>query len=119
MITNEAISANTWDKEETTIATIFTVATVVDWGQTRDMVKRQTQFKKGDVRYEETNIILGETPSMNAVDNYIPLAIGSTLLVAHMLPKKYRKSFLYLATMVEFMATTNNHQRGLKVDFRY
>ena len=106
-------SADKWDKEELTLASIFTAATIIDWGQTRDIVK--TNHK--EIKYRETNLYLGENPSMGKVDTYMPLAIIASLTAAHYLPKKYRKAFLFGLSLLELNALRNNHSLGLRVKF--
>ena len=39
-------AADKWDKEDIALATTFTVATIIDWGQTRDIAKRQKNKNK-------------------------------------------------------------------------
>lgn len=106
-------SADKWDKTELTLASIFTITTIVDWGQTRDIVK--TNHK--EIKYRETNLYLGENPSMSKVDTYMPLAIITSLTAAHYLPKKYRKALLFGLSLLELNALRNNHSLGLRVKF--
>lgn len=119
LLASPAHSADKWDKEDKYLASTFTIATILDWGQTRDIVRHQKEYKQGDVLHREANPILGETPSLKRVDTYMPLYIGTTLLAAHVLPKKYKKYLLYYAAIIELAAITNNHGNGLIVNFHY
>ena len=121
-----AYSADTWDKEDITLASTFTVATIIDWGQTKDIVKNNKDkcitYDDGSwecdyAYYEKTNIYLGKNPSIVKVDTYMPLAIVSTLTIAHFLPSDWRKKFLYGMSFLEIGTVYNNNKIGLKVNF--
>ena len=73
----QSYAADKWSIEDKALASIFTVATVIDWGQTRDIVKNNKDVcvTYGDgswecdhAYYEKTNIYLGKNPSMSDVD---------------------------------------------------
>jgi hypothetical protein len=135
----QSYAADKWSNEDKTLATLFTVATVVDWGQTRDIVKsskekcvtyydntlsscneliREDCFRcKCSPTYSETNIYLGKKPSIGEVDTYMPLAILATLGIAHVLPEKYRSKFLYGMSFLELGTIYNNNKIGLKINF--
>lgn len=128
---------NNWDKEETILATTFTIATFIDWGQTRYIVKNKKDncvtYDDGSWYckygyYERTNIYLGKDPSIGEVDTYMPIAIIGTLTIAHILPKenKYllgfipipsRKNFLYGMSFLEIGTIYNNYKINIKVNF--
>lgn len=112
ILTSQAHAADQWDNEDLTLTTIFTIATIIDWGQTRDISKKQ---KKG--YYEKSNIYLGKYPSTNKVDTYMPLAIITTISIAHFLPKQFREKFLYSVSFLELGITHNNRKIGLKINF--
>jgi hypothetical protein len=124
---NVAYSADKWDKEDLILASIFTATTVIDWGQTRDMVKinEKTGLTRGYIDgqwisrlpHRETNYLLGNYPTIGKVDTYMPLAIASTLTIAHYLPKKKRKFFLYFVSILEIYTIHNNQKFGLKINF--
>jgi hypothetical protein len=135
----QSYAADKWSAEDKTLALLFTTATVIDWGQTRDIVKnnkdkcvtyydstlsscnklvRADCFRcKCDYAYHETNIYLGKRPSMGEVDTYMPLAILATLGIAHVLPEKYRSKFLYGMSFLELGTIYNNKKIGLKINF--
>lgn len=104
--------ADEWTKEDIYSATIFTSATMIDWGQTRDIVKNSDYGY-----YEKTNIYLGKNPSLNEVDTYMPLAIISSLTIAHFLPRDWRTKFLYGVSFLELGTIYNNKKIGLKINF--
>lgn len=124
---NHAYAADKWDNEDLSLASVFTMATVIDWGQTRDIVK--TNKKEGlsagyinnkwitEYPHRETNLYLGKNPSMGKVDTYMPLAIAASLTAAHYLPEKYRKLLLYGLSLLELSVIYDNHQLGLRINF--
>ena len=119
-------AADKWSAEDKILASVFTVATVVDWGQTRDIVKNNkdkcTTYDDGSywcdyAYYEKTNVFLGKKPTMGEVDTYMPIAILATLGIAHVLPEKYRSKFLYGMSFLELGTIYNNNKIGLKINF--
>ena len=125
MIASQSYAADKWSVEDKTLASLFTVATVIDWGQTRDIVKNSNKDKcatydgscKCDYYYEKTNVYLGKNPSIGEVDTYMPVAILVTLGIAHVLPEKYRSKFLYGMSFLELGTIYNNNKIGLKINF--
>jgi hypothetical protein len=136
----QSYAADKWSTEDKTLATLFTVATVIDWGQTRDIVKSSKdkcvtyydgtlsscnkliradcfRCKCYPAYYEKTNIYLDKHPSMGEVDAYMPIAILATLGIAHVLPEKYRSKFLYGMSFLELGTIYNNNKIGLKINF--
>lgn len=118
----QSYAADKWSVEDKALASLFTVATVIDWGQTRDIVKNNKDncAKYGNgcyVYYEETNIYLGKDPSIGEVDTYMSVVILVTLGIAHVLPEKYRSKFLYGMSFIETRAIYNNNKIGLKINF--
>ena len=118
--------ADEWTKEDMSLATIFTLSTIIDWGQTRDIVKNNkdkcTPYKNGSrhcdyAYYEKTNIYLGKNPSMGKVNTYMPLAIIGIITISHFLPDNIRTKFLYGMSFLELGTIYNNHKIGLKINF--
>ena len=127
---NTVYSADKWDNKDLSLASVFTAATIIDWGQTRDIVKTNRKEEECGFRlindtwipacvypHRETNLYLGENPSMDKVDTYMPLAIAASLTAAHYLPKKYRKLLLYGLSLLELSVIYDNHQLGLRINF--
>ena len=124
LIIPSILYADEWTKEDISLATIFTLSTIIDWGQTRDIVKNNenncTPRKDNSGRcdyYEETNIYLGKNPSIGKVDTYMPLAIIGVVGIAHLLPDNMRKKFLYGMSFLELGTIYNNQKIGLKINF--
>jgi hypothetical protein len=100
--------AENWSKTDTAYEVVYVGLTIIDWGQTRNIVREH---------YEESNIILGKHPSMSEVDTYIPLAIVAHAVIAAALPPKYRRYWQVLWIGVEAGATINNAKLGLRIEF--
>ena len=126
LLASTTLSADKWSKEDITLASTFTLATIIDWGQSRDIVKNNkdvcvTQADGSRLcniaYYEKANIFLGKNPSMGNIDTYMPLAILSSLTIAHLLSEDWRTKFLYGLTFLELGTIYNNHTIGLKINF--
>lgn len=118
--------ADEWSTESKALASIFTVATVIDWGQTRDIVHNSTDRCTKRINnglqctggyHEKTNIYLGRDPSMSKVNTYMPVAMVAILGIAHVLPEKYRVRFLQGMSFLELGTIYNNKKIGLKIRF--
>jgi len=119
-----ACSGQKWLKKEKAYATTFVAASVIDWGQTRDIVKKQKDdcVYKPDgswhcdySRYERTNFLIGKNPSMGEVDTYFPIAIGTFIFTSHVLPRKWRQLFQEGWTVLELGFVHGNYQVGLDI----
>ena len=116
-----ANSADEWNNKEITLASILTTTILIDWGQTRDISKKNkaqcqniTDCKRP---YYEKNIILGRNPSLEKIDIYMPLALSTTITIANYLPHGMRKTFLYAISIIELGIIHNNQRIGLKINF--
>jgi len=98
-----------WTKYDTAFEVTYVGLTVIDWGQTRNMVK--------EGGYHEINPLLGRHPSLDTVDTLIPLSIVAHGLVSMALPPKYRRYWQVLFIGGEIAAVWNNYNVGLRIDF--
>lgn len=95
----------------TRILTMSAMAlTVADWGQTRDIVKRPTE-------YRELNPILGPSPSMGKVNAYFVGALVSQYLIAEYLPEPYKTMVLSGVVGMQITTVHNNRSIGLNINF--
>lgn len=119
-----------WSDEDVAMATVMTTATLIDWGQTRDIVKKSerteqctTDEEKGTYTciysegHREANVYLGKKPSMKKVDTYMPLLMLTNLLIADWLSEEYRGKFLYGISFLEINTIAHNHSVGLRINF--
>jgi hypothetical protein len=102
--------AQDWTKTDTILEGIFIAETVIDWGQTRDIALRPSQ-------YAESNPILGKHPSLSKVDTYFPVAIIAHGVISMALPPKYRKYWQLIWIGIETGATINNASGGVRIEF--
>jgi hypothetical protein len=98
-----------WTKTDTSFESIYVGLTIIDWGQTRNMVK--------EGGYHEINPLLGRHPSLDTVDTLIPLGIVAHGLISMALPPKYRRYWQFLFIGGEIAAVWNNYNVGLRIDF--
>jgi hypothetical protein len=106
-------AAHAWSQQDTIWETAYLAAHVADWGQTRDIAKQCASSGN----YKESNTLLGECPSGDAVNAYF---LGTALLhagAAHMLPRKYRRMFQVGTLGMQLNVINSNKQIGLKVSF--
>ena len=99
-----------WDSTDYALGAAAVSTLVVDWGQTRYIVKNPQ-------KYSETNPILGEHPSMGRTNLYFLGAITGTLLLANWLEPSNRKWFLGTVTAVELVVIGRNKNIGIGVSF--
>lgn len=100
--------AEGWSTKDTKLGVAALVVTVVDWGQTLNIVDRPGYF--------EHNLMLGRHPTRAEVNQHFLL---TTLLVgslAHFIPK-YRTEILAVYVTVQTINTVRNYSIGLKVSF--
>lgn len=79
---------------------------VADWGQTRYITSAYP-------RYYESNVLLGERPSMRKVDTHFTLALTGNAVVGCALPKRYRKYWWGAVSLLEAGYVANNYTIGV------
>jgi hypothetical protein len=102
-------AADPWETTDYALAGAALTALAVDWGQTRYIAKNTH-------RYNETNPMLGATPSVGKVDTYFVAMVG-TVALAHILPGDWRQLFLAGTLAVEIGAISKNRSIGIKMAF--
>jgi hypothetical protein len=105
---NQVRAFDAWTKEDTAYQLTLTSLLLVDWAQTREMVK--------DGRIE-LNPILGDHPSMKKVNTLIPLSILGHYLVSRVLSSKYRRVWQCVWIGVELNAVSSNYMAGIRFEF--
>jgi|SRR5262245_53699158 len=103
-------AADPWETTDYALAGATLAALAVDWGQTRYIAKNTH-------RYNETNPMLGATPSVGKVDTYFVGAMVGTVALAHVLPSDWRTLFLSGVLAVEIGAVSQNRSIGIKMAF--
>lgn len=125
ILCSTTVHAEEWTKGQKIYGTTFTLLSIVDWGQTRDLVKRKKRAYKynsdgtytyEDSRYERANFLLGKDPSMGDVNTYFPIAIGAVLIGSHFVSSDLRTKILKWGTNIEIGIVHGNYQIGLNID---
>lgn len=121
LATSAAHAGDDWTREDTYRQAAMTALLIVDWGQTRYLVKHPIDPKQPDGTYnwrkEGYNSVLGEHPSIGRVNNYHVIVIAGHAAVSTMLPSDWRKAWQYVWIGIEADTVYRNHHIGLKVDF--
>lgn len=101
--------ASSWSNEEKLLLASASVLHIMDWGQTRNIVKNPQT-------YHEINPFLGPHPTMGKVNLWF-LTTGLTLVtMSHLLPEQ-RTSLLGTYTAIQLINVGRNFGIGLRVDF--
>jgi hypothetical protein len=129
-LSGEAV-AQEWGKTDTAMLAGALTVSVLDWGQTRDLARRQdhacltgttptetkTTCYSSPVYSEGTNFLLPKHPTTAQVDKSFALGMAATAGLAYVLPQTYRRWFLGGVIVLEAATVVHNHRIGLKVDF--
>jgi hypothetical protein len=81
---------------------------VVDWLQSRFIAENPERFS-------ETNPILGEHPSPDAVDVYFICCIAATLVGVYVLPYWWALGAGVALAALEAFVTIRNYRRGIRI----
>lgn len=87
---------------------VVTTAMLVDFGQTRDIIRRG---------YNEYNPLIDHHRSDVYVRNYFAIAIVGHAVVTKNLPKEWRPAFQYGTLALETFLILHNRRIGVKVTF--
>lgn len=103
-------NAGEWDKIDYSLLGIAGTGIILDWGQTRYIVKNPQSF-------HELNPTLGNSPSMGSVNKFFigRLALHGTM--AYILPDPFRKIWLVGEITIRFNAVKNNRNIGVGFSF--
>ena len=97
-----------WTTQNTVLEIVYQTAAFVDWKQTRALES---------FGHSETNPLLGAHPSAGKVNAYfIGCAIGH-LLIAYLLPEKWRLAFQAASVFIEIDVVRHNYGVGIRVSF--
>jgi hypothetical protein len=99
-----------WTTSEKALLAAATVAMVIDWRQSRVIAENPGQ-------YHERNPFLGRHPSRGTVDIYFAAALLGNALIAHALPRNWRKAWLIGMTAMEVGVIANNLAVGIGVQW--
>lgn len=98
-----------WSASDQALLAAGTVLHLVDWGQTRYIVKNPD-------RYWERNIILGKYPTMGEVNAYMLATALLIPVLAHYFPE-YRSIILGLWVATQATVVGHNHSIGVRISW--
>ncbi|SRR5258708_1085241 len=105
-----ASNAGEWDKIDYSLLGIAGTGIILDWGQTRYIVKHPQSF-------HELNPTLGNSPSMRSVNKFFLGRLALHGAAAYILPDPFKK--IWLASEITIRFNTVNHNRTLGIGFNF
>lgn len=105
-----ATAADEWTAPQLEKAAALATLTAADWAQTRNIARHP-------VRWHETNPLLGEHPSVGAVDRHFALSAVLGAAALHALPSRYRDMALNAGLVIEATCVANNLRLGIGIKF--
>lgn len=102
-------SAQDWTTADTVRESAVVVASVADWGQTLAIESTPNCY--------EMNTLLGRHPSRAKVNAYFASGIVLHVLIARMLPEKWRHAFQYGCIGWELGIVSHNYSLGVRISF--
>jgi hypothetical protein len=109
--TRPALPRLSWSQTDVALASAFTVALLVDAGQTRSLARG------GWHEFRETNPILGSRPTVGQLNTYTAVAGLSVLGAAAAAPARLRPWLLGAALAVEAFTIAGTAQQGIAIRF--
>jgi len=110
-LSSAPVFASDWTTEDTAWQAAYMVLHVADWGQTRDIARRE------DEGYYETNPILGRHPSLKRVDTHFAVTALAHTAISYALPPDWRRRWQMVTIGVEAGFVSYNYSIGLKINF--
>jgi hypothetical protein len=114
-------------KEDWQKQTALIVLQVIDWGQTRTIAiekigwyydeSRQWWYHSDNYKHYETNVFLGEHPSIAEVNDYFTKYILLHATITYILPKKIRPYWQYVFIVEQVRCVGTNISAGIKMKF--
>lgn len=99
-----------WSKREIGMQVIASLLIITDWGQTRTIAKNPD-------RWYEKNPILGRHPSVAEVDRYFIACLIGNVMITHILPEKWRETWLGITIGCQAYCVGNNFSLGVTISF--
>lgn len=110
VLSKPSLAFDDWSKQDVALQAVFTSLHIIDWGNTLYIADNPRY-------YSETNMILGKHPNRGNVNLYFAGTLAGSVLVTHILPKKYRPYFQTIIISIETAAMANNHAVGIGMRF--
>lgn len=105
-----ASNAGEWDKIDYSLLGIAGTGIILDWAQTRYIVKHPQT-------YSESNHILGNYPSMKTVNRFFTKQLVLNGAIAYILPDPFNKIWLGKEITMRFNVVKHNRNIGVGFNF--
>jgi len=100
-----------WTRQDTYRQAALTTLLVVDWAQTRYIVKNPNE------QDGESNPVLGSHPSTGRVNNYFAASIAAHAAISIILPPTLRHGWQYVWIGAEVNQLARNYRLGVRMNF--
>lgn len=101
-------SREPWTKKDKYLQATSIVLQILDWRQT---------LLIDNYGLMESNPILGPHPTDKEINKYFPCYIGTTILITHILPQKYRKYWMSCCIGESLRCLKMGYDLGIKIKF--
>jgi hypothetical protein len=102
-----AYAGDKWDSTDLSLLAASTALFVVDWQQTRYVARNPD-------KYAELNPLMGRHPNNQTIDLTMAGTFLATVVIAELLPSKWRKIWLGGVVVVEAGSVINNVSIGIR-----
>jgi hypothetical protein len=111
IVSSAHANENEWTTLDTSLQAAYSVVHVIDWAQTRNIIKRENEG------YYEHNHLLGRKPSVDRVNIYFAATLLLHAGISRALPKDYRTPWQMFWIGVETNQISENYSIGLRAEF--
>jgi hypothetical protein len=110
LIVSNVFAGDKWDKIDYFLLATATATHTLDYSQTLHTARNPDNYK-------DLNPMLGDHPSEVSVRNYFIVSMVAKIVIAELLPSKWRKAWLGGWTLVNGACVANNYSQGLKFEW--
>lgn len=110
LLVPNAFAGDRWDRTDKLLLVAAITTTTFDYGQTMHIARNPQG-------HYECNPILGEHPSPTAVRNFFIAGMVANIIIAELLPSKYRKIWLGGWTIVSGTMVLRNRGQGISFEW--
>lgn len=107
-----SVQADEWTSADTYRETAFQALHVIDWGQTRYIVRHPDKFHEHDY-----SGLIGRNPTSGRIDAYMAEFAVFHFLVSYYLPSSWRSTFQYITIAGKLNTVIINASIGIKIQF--
>jgi hypothetical protein len=99
-------SRDPWTKADIIRQITFSILEIIDWNQSINSL---------DI--PETNPLLSKYPTKHEFNRHFTICLIGNLLIAYVLPSKFRTKWQYCSIITEIYCINNNYQLGVRTNF--